>query len=200
MRKMKVRKKKKTLFQQKQIYWKLQKTTLAPQQLSSAVCEVARGKGMASFQRQLEPNWWAGEGCTACLTQVTAQVPNRWAKAPMFVSEAAVGWGRLCQELTTVVKGCSCSSYPASIPALSPCPLISSEPSGQLVQRGEATEKYPTKMNLFFLVIVFFWFPMAWAEHQYKGGVGQHRWEWGRRESARHEDGMLDTLLLAATG
>lgn len=49
------------------------------------------------------------------------------------------------------------------------------------------------------IVFVFFWFPMAWAEHQYKGGVGQHRWEWGSRESARHEDGMLDPLLLAAT-
>lgn len=174
MRKMKVRKKKKkTLFQQKQIYWKLQKTTLAPQQLSSAVCEVARGKGMASFQRQLEPNWWAGEGCTACLTQVTAQVPNRWAKAPMFVSEAAVGWGRLCQELTTVVKGCSCSSYPASIPALSPCPLISSEPSGQLVQRGEATEKYPTKMNLFFSCNCFLLVPygMRRAPVQRRGGT-----------------------------
>jgi len=40
----------------------LKKATPAPQQLSSAICEEARGKGMASFQRKLELNCPARAG------------------------------------------------------------------------------------------------------------------------------------------
>lgn len=128
---------------------------MAPQQLSSAVCEVAQGEGMASFQRQLELNWWAGEGCTACLTQVKAL--NCWAKAPMFVSEAAVGWVWLCQEPTAVVKVCSCSSHPGQHSCSFPMPSNIKWTLGATGSKGWSHRKVPHKNELYLFSFGFLW-------------------------------------------
>lgn len=71
------KKEEKRLFQWEQTYWKLKrKTTVAPRELSSAVWEVAWGKGMASFQGKLRFHCLVGVG-SHCMHD-PGQSPGAW--------------------------------------------------------------------------------------------------------------------------